>query len=151
MTHQRKSNYENTGSPSAGLRSESGFTLIEIMIAIAILAIGILGLMAMQLTAAKSNTQARKVTESAAWAADEFERLLLVDYDDLAAGATTPPESMLNDAAIPADTYRGPYSVTYNVTEDDPIVNVKRIDVTVAWNDGSGRSTTLTYYKGKLF
>lgn len=121
------------------------------MIAIAILAIGILGLMAMQLTAAKSNTQARKVTESAAWAADEFERLLLVDYDDLAAGATTPPESMLNDAAIPADTYRGPYSVTYNVTEDDPIVNVKRIDVTVAWNDGSGRSTTLTYYKGKLF
>ena len=151
MTHQRKSNYENTGSPSVGFRSESGFTLIEIMIAIAILAIGILGLMAMQLTAAKSNTQARKVTESAAWAADEFERLLLADYDDLAAGASTPSDSLLNNTALPADTFRGPYTVTYNVTENTPIDNVKRIEITVAWNDGSGRSTTLTYYKGKLF
>jgi Tfp pilus assembly protein PilV len=124
------------------------------MIAIAILAIGILGLMAMQLTAAKSNTQARKVTESAAWAADEFERLLLMDYDDaaLADGATvTPGDSMLNDAGIPADTYRGPYTVSYTVDEDNPIINVKRIDITVAWNDGSGRSVTFPYYKGQLF
>lgn len=131
--------------------NDRGFTLIEILITLAILALGILGVMAMQITAAKSNTKARKVTESASWAADQFERLLPLDYTDplLNDGITVAPaQSMLNNAAIPSDAYSGPYTVTYTVDEDNPIVNVKRIDVTVTWNDGSGRSLTFPYYKG---
>ena len=132
--------------------NDRGFTLIEILITMAILAVGILGVMAMQITATKSNTQARKVTESAAWAADEFERLLSLDYEDpsLDDGITvTPAQSMLNNTNIPSNTYLGPYSVSYTVDENNPIENVKRIDVTVFWNDGSGRSLTFPYYKGR--
>ena len=64
------------------IRSNSGFTLIEILIAIAIFAIGILAVSAMQISSVKGNAIARGVTEKASLAADRMEKLLALPYDD---------------------------------------------------------------------
>ena len=66
-------------------KNNSGFTLIEILITIVILSVGILGVMTMQIRSMRSNAEARRVTESASWVADEFERLMLELSSELSA------------------------------------------------------------------
>ena len=129
-----------------------GFTLIEILLTIAILSVGILGVMTMQIRATRSNAEARKVTESASWMSDQFERLMAIPYDDaqMAPGATfTPVTNIINDPAFPEI---GPYTVSYTVSNaDNPIPNVKAIDVMVTWNAGDNRILSFRYYKADTF
>lgn len=69
-----------------GYRSrDDGFTLIEVLIAIAIFAIGMLAIASMQLGATHGTTTARSSTEFSAFAEDQMERLtrLPYDHDDL--------------------------------------------------------------------
>jgi len=130
----------------------SGFTLIEVLLTISILSIGILGVMTMQIRATRSNSEARKITETASWAADEFERLTAMPYDDplLAPNATvTPANTIIND---PQYTDIGPYTVTYTVSNlDVPIPNVKAIDVVVTHNTEADRTISFRYYKADTF
>jgi type IV pilus assembly protein PilV len=129
-----------------------GFTLIEILLTIVILSVGILAVMTMQIRATRSNSEARKVTESASWVADEFERLMAVPYGDaqLTPGATvTPLTDLINDPAFPET---GPYTVSYTVSAvDTPIPNVKAIDVMATWNTGDNRIVSFRYYKADTF
>jgi type IV pilus assembly protein PilV len=133
-------------------KNNSGFTLIEILITIVILSVGILGVMTMQIQAMRSNAEARKVTESASWVTDEFERLMAIPYDDaqMAPGAAfTPPNTIINNPAFPEV---GPYTVTYTVSnEGNPIPNVKAVDVMVTWNTGDQRTLSFRYYKADTF
>ncbi|MCI5165628.1 MAG: prepilin-type N-terminal cleavage/methylation domain-containing protein [Candidatus Electrothrix sp. GM3_4] len=62
---------------------ETGFTLIEAMIAMAIFAIGILALYGMQLSAIKENITANRISTGSTWAVDKIEQLLAGDYEDL--------------------------------------------------------------------
>mgnify|MGYP001819460327 CR=1 FL=1 len=64
--------------------TEDGFTLIETLIAMAIFTIGILGLFVMQTAAIKENLTANAITIGSTWATDRVERLLAMDYSDLA-------------------------------------------------------------------
>jgi prepilin-type N-terminal cleavage/methylation domain-containing protein len=132
--------------------SSSGFTLIEILLTISILSIGILGVMTMQMRATRSNAEARKITETASWAADEFERLTAMPYDDplLAPNTTvTPADTIVND---PQYTDVGPYTVTYSVSNVGvPIPNVKAIDVVVTHNTEADRTISFRYYKADTF
>ncbi|MBI5559140.1 MAG: prepilin-type N-terminal cleavage/methylation domain-containing protein [Deltaproteobacteria bacterium] len=63
---------------------QAGFTLIEVLIAVAILTIGILAVNAMQIAAISGNSSAHHTTESTSWAADRVETLLTLNYDDSA-------------------------------------------------------------------
>ena len=49
-----------------------GFTLIEVMIALAIFSIGILGMYALQISSINGNTSARNRTQAIAWAANRI-------------------------------------------------------------------------------
>jgi prepilin-type N-terminal cleavage/methylation domain-containing protein len=62
---------------------ETGFTLIEAMIAMAIFAIGILALYGMQLAAIKENITANRISTGSTWAVDKIEQLLALDYEDI--------------------------------------------------------------------
>ena len=59
---------------------ERGFTLIEVLIAMAIFSIGILGVGTMQLRSTGGNTNARIGTEASVWAQDRVETLMLLPY-----------------------------------------------------------------------
>ena len=66
--------------------SSRGFTLIEVMISMAIFSIGILAVFSMQISSINGNATARRVTQDVTWAADKAEDLLAMAYsnnDDL--------------------------------------------------------------------
>jgi prepilin-type N-terminal cleavage/methylation domain-containing protein len=68
-------NTRNTG--------QTGFTVIETLMAMAIFTIGILGLFGMQSAVIKKNLTANSITSGATWATDRIELLLGQDYIQL--------------------------------------------------------------------
>ena len=121
------------------LTEQDGFTIIEVLIAMAIFAIGILGVAAMQLTSVKGNTSAATLTANTFVGVDRVETIMSVDYDnttDLSPGAHTPAQTADgvdndSDGSIDEDGESGPIVVTYDVDEDTPVVNTKTITYTV--------------------
>lgn len=67
-------------------KREGGFTLIEVMAAIAILTIGILGVAAMQGSAIRANDRGYRLTEATTLAQDRLEYLKTQPYANLVVG-----------------------------------------------------------------
>ena len=63
-------------------KKHQGFTLIEVLIAMAVFAIGILAIFSMQVTSISSNALARGLTENYTGAMDKVEELLALQYND---------------------------------------------------------------------
>ena len=126
-----------------GNKHEAGFTLLEVMAALAIFFLGILAIMALQSSSIRGNSRARGVTDISVYAADRLEKLLVLPFDDpaLVEGTFTPAQSADGidndydgriDPAGVAET--GPLTVTWTITNDWPMLNVKTIAVTVTHN-----------------
>ena len=94
-----------------------GFTLLEILIAISILTIGLLGVASMQVSAIRGNDFASAQTEAATAGMDRIEKLLRLPYDNLTSGNHTDP----------------PYTISWSVTDNSPLNNTKTVTVTVSW------------------
>ena len=122
------------------INNANGFTIIEVLAVLGILSIGILAVMTMQITATNSNTSARRTTEGGNYLADEFERIMLLNYDD--AIAAYPPRGN-NWAPEP------PYTVA-NAVSAGPIDNTIQVDITVGLGP-FGEDLTITYYKADPF
>ena len=118
---------------------DNGFTIIEVLVVMAVLAIGILAVMTMQITAANSNSNARRLTDASNYLSSEFELLMLEPYgddDDFSAYAT-------------GSAPYAPYTVA-NVVSDGPIPNTKQVDITVG-SGPLGDPLTFTYFKADPF
>ncbi len=61
---------------------QSGFTLLEVLIALLIFSVGILGVKTMQLTSIKGNSKANRITTASNVAVDQLETFLALDYSD---------------------------------------------------------------------
>ena len=120
------------------LNNIRGFTLIEVLMVMAILSIGILAVMTMQISATSSNANARRMTDGGNYMASEFEWLMLQDYDDTLAAYPT--------GANP----NAPYTVANAVAGAAPIPNTQQIDITVGLGP-LGEDLTITYYKSDPF
>ena len=59
---------------------EQGFTLLEVVIAVAIFGIGIIALITLQISATTGNASARRVTNISTVAVDHMERLISLPY-----------------------------------------------------------------------
>jgi len=105
------------------LRKEKGFTLIEVLFAIVILAFGLLAVASMQSGAIQGNSVAYRVTEAATLAQDRMEGLLALQYTDPLLDA----ETNLPDPSPPAPTG---YVIDYDV-DDTTLTNAKIITVRV--------------------
>lgn len=104
---------------------ESGFGLLELAMAIMVLAIGILGLAALTPMGTRSAAKSGEVTRASELASAQAEKLLATPYGDpdLAAG---------NHQATPYPTPGG-YYLDWRVEEDQPIPLCKRVTLTIRW------------------
>jgi type IV pilus assembly protein PilV len=71
------------------LKRSKGFTLIEVMVALVILAISLLALAGLMLTTTKNNTFGGHMTEAATFAQDKLEQLRAAPWTGIVAGSDT--------------------------------------------------------------
>ena len=90
--------------------NNQGFTLLEVLIASSVFAIGFLAVAAMQITANKSTRRAVEVTEATAIASDRMERLMALPYTD-----------SLLEPGNHTDN-QGKYDIQWGVTFSDVII-----------------------------
>ena len=145
---------------------QNGFTILEVLIAVVILTIGILGVNAMQISSIRGNSTARGLSESTNFAAVQVEELIQAPYappnpcasddgssdyflcDDNNDGVVgldndettaSPPDG----TAVSADNKQ---SIYWNVANDTPVAKTKTIRVHLVRTDrGQRRTVTLNY------
>jgi type IV pilus assembly protein PilV len=116
------------------LKKENGFTLIEVLIALTIFAVGMLAVAAMQNSAVKMNSTADKLTHLATWGMDKIEELSALPYAD----------PSLDSAGDPHREVSGGYTITWTVIDDNPMSNIKNVTVTVT---GRGKRIDISFLK----
>jgi prepilin-type N-terminal cleavage/methylation domain-containing protein len=113
----------------------SGFTLIEIMIALSLLGIGLLSLAAMQLTAMQYGSHGRHLTKAAAVAERQMEILTRQTWATLApTGGWTAPQAVDETIQGPTNATEQSYAVSWRIADVDP-GRTRSIDVRVQWTE----------------
>jgi len=117
-------------------RARSGFTLLEVSIAIVVFAIGMLGLSAMQLHAMRSGGSGRHATQAAAIAQSQLEQLERLRWTDLTttAGAFTAPATVSNLVQAATNESEMAYQMAWRVA-DVQAGWTRSIDVRVTWDE----------------
>ena len=121
----------------SGLRNQKGFTLLEIMVAMAILTIALLSLVSVTVMVIKGNSFSKTMTTATTLAKDKLEQL-----KDTAYGSSSGYSSLGGGA----DTVGVIYTRTWTVPDPDnpPPPNMQTIRVMVQWNwQGAPHNVTL--------
>ena len=116
---------ENKARPN---RKEAGYTLIEILVAMAIFSIGILAVASMQVAAVNGNATARYNNEASVLAQDQLERLILMNYDPL-----SPPTELTPGTSHTVMDPTGQYRISWTIPNLLPTSNAVTINMTVQW------------------
>jgi type IV pilus assembly protein PilV len=119
------------------LNNNDGFTMIELLIAMTILAVGMLAVAQMQVRAMSGNLFAKNVTESTIWAEDKMEELMTMSYANV----------------VIASDYTGPVPARYTVSQTitaGTTASTKLMAITVTPTGGRGRPTTIFGIKPNL-
>lgn len=120
-------------------RSGPGFTLIEVLIALTILAVGFLAVAKMQITGLMSNQYAMVLTEGTTWLQDRMEMLMGLPYDDALL--------TLADDDSPHVDEEAPEGYTIKWTVDDlsdaGITDAKEVTLTGQWRNRFGATQTV--------
>ena len=133
------------------IQKDQGFTLIEVLIALTIFAVGLLAVAAMQTSAITVNSTAGQMTTRMTWAQDKLEELMALPYSDpLLEDLGDPPSGTDSAGNLHQETISEGsvnYTILWTVTEDTPISGNKLITVTVT---GKGKTTRVSYIKPSL-
>jgi type IV pilus assembly protein PilV len=112
-------------------KKQSGFTLIEVMIALIILAVGLLALATMQIVSIKANAFSSEMTYSTMLAQQQLETLRNLGFSDAYLTETT--TTGVPHAPLPTviDGRSGSYTVSWQVA--DTTADMKTITLAVTW------------------
>jgi len=120
------------------LNNAEGFTMIEVLIAMSILAVGLLAIATMQVSAIRVNTIARSITDRATIAQDKMEQLIAMGYTNTNLDLGGP---------YPEQTPPAGFTVTWTVA-DGPVAGVTKL-ITVSVDEG-GTITRMYYVKPEM-
>lgn len=118
------------------INNQNGFTLLEVLIALFIFTIGILGVATMQITSIKGNSKGWQISDASDRTADRIETVLALDYDDpqLIDGAGTNDglaglDDLPNSDGTADSDGDGINDIFWNVAVDYPHVGTKTVKV----------------------
>lgn len=107
----------------------NGFTLVEILVAVFILVVGILGVISVATTVINGNAFGKRITTATALAQEKMEELKNMAYASVVNGS---------------DTQESIYTRTWTVTTDSPAAGMKTIEVAVTFPwESTTRNVTL--------
>ncbi len=119
--------------------NRQGFTLIEVLVGLVLLAIGLLAIAGMQITSVRGNFFSHYLTQASYAGQDRLEFL-----DNLSYGSNELLAGNHNDGTA---TIAGVvFNRSYNVRDD---AGYKIINYTISWNDGVNRSIVLSTIKSE--
>ena len=114
-----------------------GFTLVEMMVAILLIGVGLMGLAALSTTVTRANVHSASLTAASSLAQERMERFQTDAYEGIVSGSDT----RLQDGIL--------YTRAWTVTNNAPEVGLKTVIVTVSWTTrGKPHSTTLSTIRG---
>ena len=149
-------------------KNQEGFTLVEILIAIAILAFGLLAVATMQVRAIKTNAIASGISQGLTLGQAKVEELMnlsyghsdLLDPDGDGTGQDVDDDGFDDDGGnfglddtITADgsDANGRYTIYWNIAVDEPVTSSKTIRVIVNWAEkGINKNVKLDFVKTDL-
>lgn len=160
-------------------KQQEGYSLVEVLIAITVLAFGLMAVATMQVTAIKTNATASGISQGLTLAQTKVEELMNLSYDhsdlwDDGGGINNGTGQDLDDDGVDDDgdnfglddTVDGGgniiadrsdlsdprYKIYWNIAVDEPINNVKTIRVIVEWEDRQvAKRATVDYMKADIF
>jgi Tfp pilus assembly protein PilV len=114
-------------------KSNVGFSVLEVLIAFAVLAIGLLGVGSMLMTSMKTDQYTTQMLYGDESAVDQIEYLkgiapdsTLINRDGKTGGEVTIQRKGV-DVVVPAYVYH------VEVTANNPTTNIDRVDITIGW------------------
>ena len=141
-----------------GIRRQSGFSLIEVMIALGILAFGILATMAGQVAAMRFSSTSRDHTIAMKLAEEQMEQFFVMTAADVKALTTAPGYATSpNDPSSPIDPDPGDgnamaFDRNWTIQADTPETDVITITIDVSWTntEGNVQSARLQSFKADM-
>ena len=122
-----------------GSRNASGFSVVELMIAMSFFGILMLGFLSVFPLGMRTVAKGEKLTIASSYAQDEMERLKALPINDADLNAGTHID--------PANPIVNVYSRTWTVTDDTPLAGMTTLTMNVAYSDnGIPRNVTVTTY-----
>ena len=106
---------------------QSGFTMVELLIAMAILSIGMLAAVSMQFSTARNNTSGNVYSQANMLAMSQLEILKNFDVSQLIPGAYNDP-SPIDEHGLPGGIYSRSWTIT------DIGTGARALTVIVQWN-----------------
>ncbi|MFH1581821.1 MAG: prepilin-type N-terminal cleavage/methylation domain-containing protein [Pseudomonadota bacterium] len=103
--------------------NNSGFTLMEVLVAMLILSVGLLGMAALITGIINSNKLSNRISVATVLAQDKMEDIKRIGYDNAVGG--TEDYDTISDYSL--------YKRITNVATGDPAAGLKKITVTVYW------------------
>lgn len=110
-----------------------GFTLIEVLVAMCIFSIAVLGLAVGATSVMRANQTGLNTTIATNLAQDKLEELKAKTAANIASGG---PVTTTSSGVT--------FSRSWTVTSNSPVTGVKRIDVTVTWTDYTSHTLTVS-------
>ena len=108
--------------------NQKGFTLLELLIALAILSVGLLGLAGLHIAAIKGNVSGFKFSAASAVAQQRLEELKALDAASAALSSGTH-----NDGNVLVQNIT--YNRSYTVTDNSPVRGTSTLTFTVTWTE----------------
>ena len=110
-----------------------GFSLLELLIALTILAVGLLAMAGLQATAIKGNSHGNAMSQAINLAEDRIEEIRNMDYSTISYAPNPNVETDL----------KGYFTRETFVEIDTPLPDLKRITVTVSWKTNKPQQVVL--------
>lgn len=128
--------HHDTSEPRAG------FTLLEVLMAMGILALGLLVLAAMQLHALSGGRTGRHTTQALTIAQDELDRLQRVPFAMLSYTSAWTTTSSISSTVYGSAAAEQTYNLEHRIA-DDVTSWTKNVDVRVTWDEPDDPGRTL--------